>query len=164
MNSFDYLKEITMTDAPNRHFMKGVPLSVSPVLFLRQIDSLIRSSRDLNITPQQLLTTLLAFSPSALRPKVDFGWFLIPGGSWSVSLQDPREKFKVWSQQYGDIFSLRLGPHVMVVISSYQLLKEAFVKHGNVFSHRPDMFVLTHLAKKRGAFAAGGGSSVLILI
>ena len=64
--------------------------------------------------------------------------------------QDPQEKFKAWRQQYGDIFSLQLGCHTMVVISSYQLLKEAFVKHGDVFSHRPDMFVMVHIGKKRG--------------
>ena len=68
-------------------------------------------------------------------------------------LQDPQEKFKAWRQQYGDIFSLHLGSHVLVVISSYQLLKEAFVKHGDVFSHRPDMFVLEHIGQKLGAFA-----------
>ena len=68
-------------------------------------------------------------------------------------LQDPQEKFKAWRQQYGDIFSLHLGSHLLVVISSYQLLKEAFVKYGDVFSHRPDMFVLERLVQKLGAFA-----------
>ena len=68
-------------------------------------------------------------------------------------LQDPQEKFKAWRQQYGDIFSLHLGSRVLVVISSYQLLKEAFVKYGDVFSHRPNMFVLERLVQKLGAFS-----------
>ena len=68
-------------------------------------------------------------------------------------LQDPQEKFKLWRQRYGDIFSLHLGQQVLIVISSYQLLKEAFVKHGDVFSHRPDMYVFNHVSKNRGELA-----------
>ena len=48
------------TDAPNRLFMKGVRLSVSPFFFPHQIYSL-SGFPDLNVTPQQLATFSFSF-------------------------------------------------------------------------------------------------------
>lgn len=70
--------------------------------------------------------------------------------------KDPRDLFRKWRQQYGDIFSLRLGDRLVVVMSSYSVLKEAFVKHGDVFSDRPSMFMLDRLGKKRGVILSSG--------
>ena len=41
-------------------------------------------------------------------------------------------------EKYGDVFRLYLGPFQLIVISGYENIYEAFVKHGLVFSHRPN--------------------------
>jgi cytochrome P450 family 2 subfamily U polypeptide 1 len=64
--------------------------------------------------------------------------------------QDPREQFRKWQKELGDIFSLKLGPHAAVVIGSYQLLKDAYVSNANLFSHRPEMYLIDRVAKRRG--------------
>ncbi|XP_076439979.1 cytochrome P450 2J5-like [Babylonia areolata] len=70
--------------------------------------------------------------------------------------KDPREQLKTWRQQYGDIFHLQFGSHILVVISSYQWLKEAFVDFGDFFSQRPDVFTLNEVGKKRGVALSSG--------
>jgi cytochrome P450 len=43
-------------------------------------------------------------------------------------------------KQYGNLFSLSLGPYWIVFVNGHDLLKEAFVKHADVLSDRPDTF------------------------
>ncbi|XP_059152572.1 cytochrome P450 2J4-like [Physella acuta] len=50
---------------------------------------------------------------------------------------DPRQQFKKWSQKLGDVFSLKLGQETVVVLNSFDVIKEAFVKLGDAFSDRP---------------------------
>lgn len=45
--------------------------------------------------------------------------------------------------RYGPIFTLKFGDFRAVFISDYQLLKEAFVKQGDCFSMRPDIYSIT---------------------
>nr|KAG5694761.1 hypothetical protein BaRGS_002714 [Batillaria attramentaria] len=49
-----------------------------------------------------------------------------------------------------------MGNHLVIVMSSYSLLKEAFVKHGDVFSHRPPMFLFDHLTWGKGLVLSRG--------
>ncbi|XP_059175485.1 cytochrome P450 2J4-like [Physella acuta] len=51
--------------------------------------------------------------------------------------RDPRQQFKKWSQKLGDVFSLKLGQETIVVLNSFEVIKEAFVKHGDSISDRP---------------------------
>ncbi|XP_059804076.1 steroid 17-alpha-hydroxylase/17,20 lyase [Hypanus sabinus] len=64
--------------------------------------------------------------------------------------------FQNFQKDYGDIFSLMLGPHYMVVINHYKYAKEVLVKKGKVFAGRPKM-VTTDLLSNDGkgiAFAS----------
>ncbi|KAL8604729.1 hypothetical protein ACOMHN_017688 [Nucella lapillus] len=70
--------------------------------------------------------------------------------------RDPRAKFSQWRQQYGDIFSLYLGNHLVIVLNGYSVLREAFVKCGEVFSDRPHMFITDRISKERGVVMSSG--------
>uniref|UniRef100_X2B6P7 Cytochrome P450 n=1 Tax=Capitella teleta TaxID=283909 RepID=X2B6P7_CAPTE len=39
--------------------------------------------------------------------------------------------------KYGGIFSVKLGDHFAIFISDYNIMKEALMKQGSCFSHRP---------------------------
>ncbi|KAL8612107.1 hypothetical protein ACOMHN_013986 [Nucella lapillus] len=77
-------------------------------------------------------------------------------GHLHLMSKDPQEQFRCWRQQYGDIFSCQLGCSTLVVISSYRLLKEAFIKLGDYFSYRPDLFVFNFMGNKRGVALSSG--------
>ncbi|XP_063397375.1 cytochrome P450 2J2-like [Mytilus trossulus] len=70
---------------------------------------------------------------------------------WGKSLLDVAAALQ---KKYGDIFSLSIGPYWMVFINRYDALREVFVKHGNTFSDRPDVWYLREVKKKKG-LAAG---------
>ena len=50
---------------------------------------------------------------------------------------DIRKFLRRYRKQYGDIYSLYFGNKLVIVISGYSHLKEAFVKNGEIFSDRP---------------------------
>ncbi|XP_059161815.1 cytochrome P450 2J4-like [Physella acuta] len=54
--------------------------------------------------------------------------------------KDPREQYKRWRQQCGDIFSLYLGGRHAVVLNGYSLIYKTLVKQGDDFSARPPDF------------------------
>lgn len=60
------------------------------------------------------------------------------------------EAFRELRQQYGDIYSLKLGSSWIVVINGYENLKDALVKQGDMFSDRPDNFFFTRLLQHQG--------------
>ncbi|KAG7487701.1 hypothetical protein MATL_G00026140 [Megalops atlanticus] len=61
-------------------------------------------------------------------------------------------KFK---EQYGDIFSIRLGPRI-VVLNGFKLIKEAFVKHGENFADRPSLPLFEDIVKNNGLVTSNG--------
>lgn len=70
--------------------------------------------------------------------------------------RDPREQFRRWRKEYGDIFSLYMGGRLVIVMSSYSVLKEAFVKHGEMFSYRPNMYLFDLMTWKKGLVLSHG--------
>ncbi|OWF45795.1 cytochrome P450 2C23-like [Mizuhopecten yessoensis] len=54
--------------------------------------------------------------------------------------------FRKLRREYGDVVGLRLGCTNTVVVNGYDTLKEAFVKHGDVLSDRPNDIVFRHLS------------------
>ncbi|XP_052093364.1 cytochrome P450 2C20-like [Mytilus californianus] len=59
-------------------------------------------------------------------------------------------------KQYGDLYSLSLGPYWIVFVNGYDLLKEAFVKNADVLSDRPDTFSIKVLSERRGIVSSNG--------
>jgi hypothetical protein len=72
------------------------------------------------------------------------------GNLLSVSPDTLMETFMEYRQKYGDVFSLITGSRVLVVVNGYDTLREIFIKHGDVVSGRPDMFLTREIGKFKG--------------
>ncbi|XP_002739929.1 cytochrome P450 2U1-like [Saccoglossus kowalevskii] len=59
-------------------------------------------------------------------------------------------KFHEWSQIYGDVFSVKLGTELVVVLGSHDAIKEAFVKKSESFAERPKRWSLSIATKNKG--------------
>ena len=56
-----------------------------------------------------------------------------------------------FSSRYGDIMTVYLGSRCTIMLHSYDVIKEAFVKHGNVLSGRPqDLFFIEEITEGLG--------------
>ncbi|KAH9489495.1 Cytochrome P450 2C3 [Bulinus truncatus] len=65
-------------------------------------------------------------------------------------------QFKKWHKQCGDIFSVYMGPKMMVVLNGYDLIKETLMKRGEDFSDRP--FNVMDIITKQPGVGIGGSS------
>ena len=50
-------------------------------------------------------------------------------------------RFAEWAKQYGEIFSLKLGPGTTIVITSPRLIKQLIDKKSSIYSFRPPSYV-----------------------
>ncbi|XP_051552615.1 cytochrome P450 1A1-like [Myxocyprinus asiaticus] len=48
--------------------------------------------------------------------------------------------------QYGDVFQMKMGSLVVVVLSGYSTIKEALIRQGEAFAGRPDLFTFSAVA------------------
>ncbi|CAG5120658.1 unnamed protein product [Candidula unifasciata] len=53
----------------------------------------------------------------------------------------PRETIAKWAEQTGDMFSLYMGTSLVVVLNSYDVLKDALVRQAEHFTERPPSFI-----------------------
>ena len=51
---------------------------------------------------------------------------------------NPWDGFDEIRQQYGDVVSLTMGVHPMVLVSSFDTMREILLKKGDIFSNRPN--------------------------
>lgn len=58
---------------------------------------------------------------------------------------------------YGNVFSLFMGHHLVVVLSDFHSVREALVQQAEVFSDRPRMPLISIMTKEKGEHAAGCG-------
>lgn len=59
-------------------------------------------------------------------------------------------------KQYGDIFSIRLGSKLFVIVNGSTALNEVFVKRGDVFSDRPNTYLFSVVFMEKGIVASSG--------
>ena len=57
------------------------------------------------------------------------------------------------ADKYGSVFSLRLGNHQAVVVSSHEFVKECFTTHDQIFASRPKIAFGKYIAYNYAAFA-----------
>ncbi|XP_041350185.1 cytochrome P450 2C23-like [Gigantopelta aegis] len=69
----------------------------------------------------------------------------ILGSMLAMKGGDPRPAFRKLREQYGDIFTVYFGTMQVTVMNGYDVLKDAFVKHGDKFTDRPKMFLTDEL-------------------
>lgn len=51
---------------------------------------------------------------------------------------------------YGNIYSLFVGSHLVVVLNDYEVVRDALSNHAGVFSDRPDIPVITIMTQRKG--------------
>jgi len=69
---------------------------------------------------------------------------------------DRRVKLKEWVAKSGDILSYYIGPQLVIVFSSYDVMKEAFVKKADHFSDRPKSYYGEKLFGYKGVIGTSG--------
>lgn len=77
--------------------------------------------------------------PPGPRPWPLVGNLLQTGEQIHLSLTNLRA-------QYGDVFQMKMGSLVVVVLSGYSTIKEALVRQGQAFAGRPDLFSFSAVA------------------
>ncbi|KAK3797172.1 hypothetical protein RRG08_015147 [Elysia crispata] len=70
--------------------------------------------------------------------------------------KDARHVVMDWTKQTGEIFSLYMGTTLVVVLSSYDLMKDVLVKQANIYSDRPILGTLPVLPKLNGIVGTSG--------
>lgn len=78
------------------------------------------------------------------------------GNLLSVNPETVLDTFQEYRRKYGEVFSLITGSKTLVVISGYDTLREIFIKHGDVTSERPDIFITREVGKFKGVATSSG--------
>ncbi|XP_077461419.1 cytochrome P450 2U1 isoform X2 [Stigmatopora argus] len=68
------------------------------------------------------------------------------------------EALREQAARYGDVFSLFVGTQLIVVLNGYDVIRDAFLNHAEVFSDRPDIPAVTIMTKRKGIVFAPYGS------
>lgn len=54
------------------------------------------------------------------------------------------------SKTYGNIFSIFVGSQLMVLLTGYEVVRDALSNHAEVFSDRPEVPIITIMTKRKG--------------
>ncbi|KAJ8749832.1 hypothetical protein K2173_013235 [Erythroxylum novogranatense] len=87
-----------------------------------------------------------------LVPEVPGGLPIIGHLHRLAGKKNPSEYFSSMADKYGPIFSIRMGAHPTVVVSSYELLKELFTTCDRSFASRPKSSQSKYLGYNSSAF------------
>lgn len=68
----------------------------------------------------------------------------------------PYETITAWAKKLGPIMRLRFADQDLYVLSDYDVLKEAFTRHGDTFHGRPDIWLLSAMGDRKGLILADG--------
>lgn len=77
----------------------------------------------------------------------------ILGSALTVGDGNILKLFRDWRRKYGEVFSVKMGNNLLIVVNGYDNIKEVFLKRGDEFSRRPDTFVNNVLGGGQGAYA-----------
>ncbi|XP_078611614.1 cytochrome P450 2D6-like [Branchiostoma floridae x Branchiostoma japonicum] len=62
----------------------------------------------------------------------------------------PHVKFSEWSREYGPVLGVKFGPQQVVVLNGYAAVREALVTKAEVFSSRPDLYLMRLFSNGKG--------------
>ncbi|XP_066494455.1 cytochrome P450 2G1-like isoform X2 [Tiliqua scincoides] len=104
-----------------------------------------------------LLLFLLLWNKNRSKnlPPGPFSWPVL-GGLPSLKEASLLQSFLKLREQYGDVFSLRLGPQLVTVLCGYKMVKAALVDQAEEFAGRPQVPILEKTNKDHGIFASSG--------
>uniref|UniRef100_A0A914UQ33 Cytochrome P450 n=1 Tax=Plectus sambesii TaxID=2011161 RepID=A0A914UQ33_9BILA len=70
----------------------------------------------------------------------------IVGNILQLDLKHPEKSLIQWGKQYGPVFTIWI-PLPFVIVNDYDLIKETFLKQGDVFAGRPETFIVREFYK-----------------
>ncbi|XP_002730433.2 cytochrome P450 2J4-like [Saccoglossus kowalevskii] len=76
------------------------------------------------------------------------GWPLI--GLVLQCCEHTHLKFHKWSQTYGDVFSVKLGVQLVVVLNSYDAIRDAFLHTSTKVADRPKQWIISRATNQKG--------------
>nr|XP_006811193.1 PREDICTED: cytochrome P450 2U1-like [Saccoglossus kowalevskii] len=76
------------------------------------------------------------------------GWPLI--GSVLQCCEHTYLTFHKWSQTYDDVFSVRLGVQLVVVLNSYDAIRDAFLHSSTKVADRPKQWIISRATNQKG--------------
>lgn len=94
--------------------------------------------------------------PKPLPVVGNFGGFLIPSfikkrfGQPQRSYKTPVIALTEQAKVYGNVYSLFVGSQLVVVLNGYDVVRDAFSNHPEVFSDRPNIPLVTIMTKRKG--------------
>ncbi|XP_036624585.1 cytochrome P450 2K1-like [Trichosurus vulpecula] len=103
-----------------------------------------------------LTTSFKKHSPPGPRP------LPVIGNLHVLGLKRPYQAMLKLSQKYGSIFSLRMGPKKVVVLSGYETVKDALVNHSEEFGERAHVPIFEKLFEGKGISFSHGNNSKII--
>lgn len=62
-----------------------------------------------------------------------------------IPARDTHLQFQKWAKEYGPIYTLMIGTKTLIVLSSDQAVKDLMDKKSNIYSSRPDLYVVSDL-------------------
>ena len=71
------------------------------------------------------------------------------GSLFSMGLH-AHETLNIWAKYYGNVMTVKLGSSNMIVLSGLDEVNETLVKHGDIFSDRPQRFTGIYLSGNKG--------------
>ncbi|KAM3834577.1 cytochrome P450 2J5-like [Vipera latastei] len=78
------------------------------------------------------------------------------GTVWAHGFWLREDYFRKHVKRYGNIYTMWLGPYLLIVLSGFETVKEAMTSFPEEFSDRPDDPFLTALGKGRGIIFSNG--------
>ncbi|CAI6338583.1 unnamed protein product [Periconia digitata] len=84
------------------------------------------------------LVTLLRFGRREKHLPPGPPTYPIIGNAHLVVTKDLYKKFKDWSEQYGEVYSLKIGKGTMIVLNSRRAVYDLIDKRSAIYSSRPD--------------------------
>lgn len=91
--------------------------------------------------------------PKGLPPG-PFGWPLVH--NLSMLWRTPHVAFTELAENHGRVYSLRIGRKLVVVLNEIDVIREAFVKQGDIFAGRPELFIDLLSDEGRGVITTDG--------
>lgn len=87
----------------------------------------------------------------------NFGGFLIPsffrsrfGLGSEGTAKNAAHVLSELAKVYGDVYSIFVGSQLIVVLNTYEVVRDALLNHSDVFSDRPDIPTITIMTKRKG--------------
>ena len=99
-----------------------------------------------------LLVHRVFFSGNKSRLPPMLGYRLPIVGHLLQMETDTRKPLRKFRKQLGDIYSMYLGERLVIVLASYDVIKEVLLKRGDTFANRPHMELLDKVSRGLGTF------------